>query len=123
MYQMIARLFKKGIKPEQILFINFDDMTLEKFSIEDIYKTYRLNINPQQKAYIFFDEIHKKDGWESWIRKKYDISSNEKFIVSGSCSHLLKKEYSTLLTGRNITFEMYPLSFQEYLTFIGQKID
>lgn len=123
MYQMIDRLFKKGIKPEQILFINFDDITLKSFSIEEIYKTYRLNLNPQQKAYIFLDEIHKKDGWESWIRKRYDTSSNEKFVVSGSCSHLLKKEYSTLLTGRNITFEMYPLSFYEYLTFIGQKID
>ena len=117
MYQMVDNLLSKGIKSEQILFVNLDDKKFENNSLEEIYSAYRENINPQEKAFIFIDEVHRKEGWESWIRKKYDLKTNCKFVVSGSCSYLLKKEYSTLLTGRNLTFEIFPLSFEEYLSF------
>lgn len=118
MYQMIDRLLNK-YEPEQIFFINLEDKKLSKYSLEDIYKGYRENINPGKKAFIFLDEVHKKEGWESWIRKKYDLRTKDKFVISGSCSYLLKKEYSTLLTGRNLAFEVYPLSFREFLAFKG----
>ena len=121
MYQMINKLLEKEVDPKQIIFINFDDKKLSNDSLEDIYNSYRQNLNPEKKAYVFLDEIHKKNDWESWIRKKYDLKSNDKFVLSGSCSYLLKKEYSTLLTGRNITFEVFPLSFDEYTLF--KKID
>jgi hypothetical protein len=116
MYQIIDNLLNK-IDPEQVLFVNLEDKKLKKLSLEEIYNYYRENLNPRKKAFIFLDEIHKKEGWESWIRKKYDLKTNDKFIISGSCSYLLKKEYSTLLTGRNLTFEVFPLSFKEYLLF------
>jgi len=123
MYQMIENLLSKNVKPEQILFINLEDKKLSKDSLEEIYSCYREEINPKDKAYIFIDEIHRKESWESWIRKKYDQKENCKFVVSGSCSYLLKNEYSTLLTGRNLTFEVFPLSFKEYLQFKDIKIN
>ncbi|MDP2947556.1 MAG: ATP-binding protein [Nanoarchaeota archaeon] len=123
MYQMVDNLLNKDINPEQILFINLEDKKLIGIDLDEIYNTYRENLNQNKKAYIFIDEIHRKKDWESWIRKKYDLKTNDKFIISGSCSHLLKKEYSTLLTGRNLTFEIFPLSFQEYLFFKGESID
>jgi predicted AAA+ superfamily ATPase len=123
MYQMIDNLLKRGVNPSQILFVNLEDKKLIKDSLDDIYRSYRENINLNKKAYIFLDEVHRKEGWESWIRKKYDLKTNDKFIISGSCSYLLKKEYSTLLTGRNLTFEVFPLSFEEFLLFKNIKLD
>lgn len=123
MYQMIRKLLEKGVTPKQILFVNFEDKKLEGDDIETIYASYKENMNPDKKTYVFFDEIHKKTGWESWIRRKYDLKTKDKFVVSGSCSYLLKKEYSTLLTGRNITFEVLPLSFKEFLSFKNILID
>ncbi len=117
MYQMISNLLRKGIGSKQILFVNLEDKKLINDSLDEIYTCYKENINPDKKSYIFLDEIHRKEGWESWIRKKYDLKSEEKFVISGSCSYLLKKEYSTLLTGRNLTFEVFPLSFEEFLLF------
>ncbi len=119
MYQMVDNLLKKGIHPNQILFVNLEDKKLSDMGIEEIYNNYRENLNPDKKAYVFLDEIHKKKDWELWIRKKYDLKTNDKFVISGSCSYLLKKEYSTLLTGRNVTFEVFPFSFKEYLSFKG----
>lgn len=123
MYQMIDSLLKKGIAPAQILYVNIEDKKLVKDSLQDIYSSYRQNINLDKKAYVFLDEIHKKDGWEAWVRKKYDLKTHDKFVISGSCSYLLKKEYSTLLTGRNVTFEVMPLSFDEFLLFNNITID
>lgn len=119
MYQIICNLLKQGINPRQILFVNLEDKKLIKDSLDDIYECYRENVNADEKAFVFLDEIHKKENWESWIRKKYDIKADAKFVISGSCSYLLKREYSTLLTGRNLTFEVYPLSFSEFLAFNG----
>ncbi|MBU2639140.1 MAG: ATP-binding protein [Nanoarchaeota archaeon] len=122
MYQMISHLLK-NTDPKQILFVNLEDKKLTEDSLEDIYESYRENLNPDKKAYIFLDEIHKRKEWESWIRKKYDLKTNDKFIISGSCSYLLRKEYSTLLTGRNLTFEVFPLSFNEFLSFSNLRIN
>ncbi len=123
MYQMIHNLLEENVDPKQILFVNLEDKKLTEDSLEDIYTSYRENLNPDKKSFIFLDEVHKKDGWESWIRKKYDLKSNDKFVISGSCSYLLKKEYSTLLTGRNLTFEVFPLSFPEFLSFSKIEFD
>ncbi|MBU0894875.1 MAG: ATP-binding protein [Nanoarchaeota archaeon] len=123
MYQMIDGLLKKRIDPKQILFINLEDKKITEDNLEDIYESYREDINPDKKAFVFLDEIHKRKGWESWIRKNYDLKKNIKFVISGSCSYLLKKEYSTLLTGRNLTFEIMPFTFDEYLEFSNIKLD
>ncbi|MBU1203672.1 MAG: ATP-binding protein [Nanoarchaeota archaeon] len=117
MYQIINELIKKSIHPYQILFMNLEDEKLSEFSLEEIYDVYKQELNPDKRSYIFIDEVHKKKGWEKWIRKKYDLKTNDKFFISGSCSYLIKKEYATLLTGRNLTFEVFPLSFKEYLNF------
>ena len=123
LYQIIDYLLNNGVKTEQILFVNLEDKKLSDVSLEDIYSSYRKNLNNNKKAYIFLDEVHRKEDWEFWIRKKYDLKTNDKFFVSGSCSYLLEKEYSTLLTGRNITFTIYPLSYKEVLEFSDLKLD
>ncbi len=123
MYQMIDTLLNTGVNPKQILFVNLEDKKLAQDTLDDIYLIYREKLNPTEKAYVFFDEVHRRDEWEAWIRKKYDAKSNDKFVISGSCSYLLKKEYSTLLTGRNLTFEVFPLSFEEHLGFKNIELD
>jgi len=123
MYQMIKKLIDSGVDASQILLVNLEDSKLHDNSLDDIYNSYRENVNSEKKAYVFFDEIHRKKEWEAWIRSKYDKQTGDKFVISGSSSHLLKKEYSTLLTGRNVTFEVFPLSFAEYLRFKGISID
>jgi hypothetical protein len=121
MYQMIDNLLSNKIDPKQVLFVNLEDNKLREDSLEEIYSAYRSSLNPNKKTYFFIDEIHREEEWESWIRKKYDLKENCKFVVSGSC--FIKKEYSTLLTGRNLTFEVFPLSFEEYLDFKGISFD
>jgi hypothetical protein len=47
----------------------------------------------------------------------------EAFImISRSSSKLLASELSTVLTGRQVYFEIFPLSLKEFLEFRGLKI-
>ncbi len=116
MYQLIDTLLDTT-EPEQILYLNLDDPLLGKQTIEELYETYRQSFNPNKKAFIFFDEVRNVPEWERSLKKYYDLADDVKFIVSGSSSSLLIGEYATLLTGRNLTFRIYPLSFGEFINF------
>ena len=62
------------------------------------------------------DEIQEIKGWEKVVNSfmsDYDVD----IYVAGSNSRMMSSEISTYLTGRYISFRIYPLSFAEYLNF------
>jgi predicted AAA+ superfamily ATPase len=70
--------------------------------------------HPGKKLYFFFDEIQHVEGWEKWLHTQLERPKNRYFTVTGSNSFLLAGEYASALTGRHLTFELYPFSFLEY---------
>lgn len=66
---------------------------------------------------LFVDEIQHCEEWVHHLRNIYDRKELKQIWISGSNSKLIKKEFKTLLSGRNITLSVYPLSFNEYLRF------
>lgn len=116
LYQIIQILPPK-VDIKNIVFINFDDSEINAASFEDLIKTIE-KINPEIR-YIFLDEIQQKKGWERWLRTLYDTKKYEQTFISGSSASLLTKDVGRVLTGRHMTFIVYPFSFKEYLQFIG----
>lgn len=125
MFQVINALFSKGIPSKNVLYVNFEEPLFlgdrEWTILEKLYKVYREQVNPEGFCYLFLDEIHEIAGWEKWVRAKTDLKE-ARIFVTGSSSQLLGTEFSTLLTGRNISFTVYPLSFREFLSFKGVKV-
>jgi predicted AAA+ superfamily ATPase len=120
LYQVVEKTLQKD---KRVLYINFEDEILKRYPLSEIIKTY------QQRAeieYLFIDEIQQCNEWVSFIRKLYDLREIKQIWISGSNSSLIKQEYATLLTGRNLAIDIYPLSFKEYLAFhdcgYGNKI-
>jgi len=122
LYQVIDHLLKSGVSPENILLINFEDAALAHYAPDEIYESYLALLNPTLGNFVFIDEAQRKPGWEHWIRKMYDLKHAVNFFVSGSSADLLKKEYSTLLTGRNISMDVFPMSFREFLDFSDVRV-
>jgi len=73
-------------------------------------------ISTDEKAYVFIDEIQLMPSLSSIIKYLYD-NYNIKFFVSGSSSYYLKNFFPESLAGRKIIFELFPLTFSEFLTF------
>lgn len=103
------------------LYVNFDDYRLLQHL--DIKLLEELLVAYPDVDYFFFDEIQKIPKFESWLRTYYDIKTHKKFIISGSNISLLSPALGTLLTGRNITFEVFPLSFDEFKNFSKGSFD
>ena len=122
--QIIQSLINKGIKRNSILMVNFEEPEFENADIsflKNIYEAYLEIIKPQEKPFVFLDEIQNVNQWERFVRSLNE--RKEAYItISGSSSKLLSSELSTVLTGRQIYFEIFPLSFKEFLIFRGLEI-
>ena len=125
LYQTIDSLLKQTEK-SKIIFINFEDERLDITSIEldlilqgyrELYPKSRL-----ESCYFFFDEIQNVPGWEKFIRRLFDTISKHIYLT-GSNAKMLSTEIATSLRGRSISYEVYPLSFSEYLSFKGIPFD
>ncbi len=77
-------------------------------------------IDFKKKAYIFLDEIQLIGNIASFIKYVYD-NYNVKFVVSGSSSFYMKGAFSESLAGRKRIYELWPLSFSEFLHFKNVK--
>lgn len=116
--KMIQKKLKEEyhITDEQILSYRFDSMEYEDMTSKGLYQELKTKILNTKKTYLFLDEIQEINGWEKVVNtlaSDYDVD----IYITGSNSRMMSSETSTYLTGRYVTFYIYTLSFDEYLTF------
>lgn len=75
-----------------------------------------MGLNFSKPCIIALDEIQLIANLPSFVKYVYD-TYGVKFIVTGSSSYYMKNLFSESLAGRKRIFEMYPLSFSEFLQF------
>ncbi len=116
--QIIKELLKE-IETNEILFLNlehpyFDEHRSQVKFLEKAFEEYIAMREPKNKIFVIFDEVQFFKNWQVFVKSKYD--QNIKFLITGSNSWLLSSEYATLLSGRTISFEIFPFSFREFLS-------
>ena|GEM_PF-2435109 len=119
MYQLIELLEQKN---EEVFYINFDDFRLDKHLNLDLLEQL-IQLRKNKQTFYFLDEIQRVPGFEKWLRTYYDQEAGIKFIIGGSNISLLTPHLATVLTGRNITFEVFPLSYEEFKEFTDQPFE
>lgn len=104
----------RSSKLENTIFLNFEDTRLASFETDDFT---RLNneIKARGIKTLFFDEIQILENWELFIRQLLD--EDYQIVITGSNATLLSKELGTKLTGRHLSTELFPFSYQEFLDF------
>ncbi len=126
MQSIADELIEAGIPSENVIYLNLDKREYQKITAAD-----DLDALIEQKTahlpgvkYLFIDEIQNVKDFELVIngyREEGDIS----IFITGSNSYLLSGELATKLTGRYLEFELYTLSFEEYLEmkqFLGKPL-
>lgn len=78
------------------------------------------NINNKKQSFIFLDEIQNLPVVSRVVKYLYDHWP-VKFFLTGSSSFYLKNLFPESLAGRKIIYELFPLTFQEFLVFKGVK--
>lgn len=107
----------KGI--ENFNFLSFEDPRLAGFDVNDFFKLERIFQTDNSTEIYFFDEIQNIKGWEQFVRTLHD--KKIKVILSGSNASLLSKELGTSLTGRQLTYELFPFSYWEFLKLMDEE--
>jgi len=123
--QFLKQIIEKGVKKENTLYVNFEEPAFTPYLnsniLDIIYNTYSEVVNPEEFAYIVLDEVQNVLDWEKWVRAKQE-KGKAKIIVTGSSSKLMSSEFSTVLGGRSININIFPLSFKEFIKFKGKTI-
>lgn len=117
-------LLSRGINEKNIIFINFESLQYEE--LKDYKALYaEISAKAQQadgRVYILLDEIQEVSSWEmvvNSIRVDFDCD----IYVTGSNAKILSGELATLLAGRYVEIQVYPLDFEEYLIFAAENED
>ena len=111
---IINELLSSGIDPEQIIYIPLDRRGFKHISTpEQLEEKIDSMIQNEDFNYLFIDEVQNVKGFESVVHA-YQEEGYSVFLT-GSNSYLLSDEITTKLTGRYLSFETFPLDFDEYL--------
>ncbi|MBT3300894.1 MAG: ATP-binding protein [Bacteroidetes bacterium] len=115
-------LLKDGVASENIIFLNFEEReNLHLTNWTTLYDEIIEQINPNDKYYIFLDEVQLINDFERFVNSLF-TRKNIDLYVTGSNAYLLSSELATLLTGRYIAINIQPYSFKEYASaYVDEK--
>jgi len=113
---IVSHLLKEGVPAEAIFYFNLDDFNLHSYF--ENYTDFLQFIDSEYKGfpYIFIDEVQRLENPGIFLKILYDLKLDMKIVVSGSSSLELRAKVSEHLTGRKHTFEIFPFSYEEFLS-------
>ena len=110
-------LQSKGIAPENIVYINFENLDFSDLKTAEMLHGYvKKLMTGKDRYYFLFDEIQEVKHWEKAVNSLLS-STNADLYITGSNSHLLSSELATYIAGRYVEIKINTLSFREYLLF------
>lgn len=113
--QIIDEL-KETIDEDHIVAINFEFIDFnDLLDYKKLHEYIETKIVDNNKYYIFCDEIQNVENFELAINSLRAKYNNISIFITGSNSKLLSNELSTVLSGRYVTFNIYPLCYKEYI--------
>ena len=114
---IVEELLGDGVKSDDVLYVD-----LEKRGFKNLRTAESLDAYLQSKTlkssnmkYVFVDEVQNISNFEETLNF-YRSEGGYSIFITGSNSYLLSGEIATKLTGRYIEFEIFPYSFDEYLS-------
>ena len=113
----------QGIKDQQIISINFEELEYEELlDYKKLYNYLKEHLAEGETTYIFLDEIQKVPSFEKVVDSLY-VKSGVDIYITGSNAYMLSGDLATLLTGRYVEIKILPLSLKEFLSLTGMDVE
>lgn len=105
---------------ETLFYCNLEDTRLYDLSARD-FPTFLSLVDElaPDGARIFLDEVQEVEGWQRLVRTFLD--RGRPVCLTGSNASLLGRDLGSKLTGRQLSFEVFPFSFTEYIAYTHQS--
>ena len=99
--------------------LNLEDTRLYGMGPEDFTTLISLLDAEHPRAAVYLDEVQEVPEWQRLVRALLD--GGRRVCLTGSNASLLGREMGSKLTGRQLSHEVYPFSFREFLEFTRQS--
>jgi len=117
----INYLLDNGVDASQIIRINLEEYEFNDIlDYNDLYNYVNKKLVSDKMNYVFIDEVQKIVDFQKACDSLY-VKKNVDLYITGSNSKLLSGELATLLSGRYVEIKMLPLSFKEYISYVGNS--
>lgn len=122
-YHAIRLLLDFDISAENILYISLETPIYTGLSLERILSYFQelFNHDRHSSLFVFFDEIQYLRKWEVHLKSLVDSFPSCQFIATGSAAAALRLKSTESGAGRFSDYILPPLTFAEYLMFIGKE--
>lgn len=118
-------LQESGVSRDNIIYIDLDRRGYRSIKTADqLEELIAKNETIPGRKYLFIDEVQNVKEFEE-VLNGFRTEGGWSIFITGSNSYLLSGELVTKLTGRYLEFEMFPLTFEEYIQmkrFYGKEI-
>lgn len=122
-YHSIRSLLDSGVDANRILYVSLETPIYTGLSLERILNFFQELFGHVRDThlYVFFDEIQYLRDWEVHLKSLVDSYADYRFIATGSAAAALRLKSNESGAGRFSDYVLPPLTFAEYLMFIGRE--
>jgi uncharacterized protein len=122
-FHTIDSLLRNGVSGRDILYVSLETPTFFGQSLESLVRRFQKAFERPDGTplYVFFDEIQYLKDWEVHLKSLVDSYRGVKFVATGSAAAALKHKSAESGAGRFTEFVLPPLTFFEYLRFLGTE--
>lgn len=122
-YHSIRTLLDSGIDSQKILYVSLETPIYTGLPLEKIVNYFQelFGHGRDAKLFVFFDEIQYLRDWEIHLKSLVDSFANYRFVATGSAAAALRLKSTESGAGRFTDYVLPPLTFAEYLMFIGRE--
>ena len=125
MATIAEELRSRGVEDKDIIYLDLDKRGNRSIKTpEQLEKKIESLLADNDFKYLFIDEVQNVRDYEEVVNA-YNSDGGFSIFITGSNSYLLSGELMTKLTGRYVEFEMFTLSFSEFLDmkrFMGKAV-
>ena len=111
-------LIDSGVTEDCIISMTLTHGSEERITAADVLKEVHEKKVEGKMNYVFLDEIQMAESWEKAVLTIFEEGGSDVYI-SGSNSEVFSSKLSSLLSGREVEIELFPLSYKEFLSFTG----
>lgn len=117
--QLVHEAIEAGIDRKAILYAGIDAPIYSGISLERFLE-FMPKLPKGAKRLVVFDEIQYLKDWERHLKDLIDNYPDVKFVASGSAAAALLLKSQESGAGRFSDFMLPPLTFYEFLNFLGE---
>ncbi|MEL6903024.1 MAG: ATP-binding protein [Cyanobacteria bacterium J06606_4] len=122
-YHSIRSLLDAGVSADSILYVSLETPIYTGLSLERLLSYFQelFDHGRHLDLFVFFDEIQYLREWEIHLKSLVDSFPRYRFVATGSAAAALRLKSTESGAGRFSDYVLPPLTFAEYLMFIGRE--